>query len=82
MRHMLLSPDILRNRFCDMIDHEQNGYLAKELDCEDMAHGIQWCIENNTDGLLSKNAREKVMNNYSIDIVSEQYKQLYKECLQ
>ena len=65
----------------DMIDHQQNGYLANELDCEDMAHGIQWCIENNADGLLSKNAREKVMNNFTINIVSKQYKQLYHSLL-
>ena len=62
----------------DMIDHEQNGYLAKELDCEDMAKGIQWCIEHNTDGVLSRNSRDKVMTNYTIDIVSKQYKQLYQ----
>jgi glycosyltransferase involved in cell wall biosynthesis len=62
----------------DMIDHQQNGYLAKELDCEDLSYGIQWCIENNTNDVLSKKARQKVMNNYTIDIVSEQYKQLYQ----
>ena len=62
----------------DMIDHQQNGYLANELDCEDMAHGIQWCIENYTNDVLSLNARQKVMNNYTIEIVSEQYKQLYQ----
>lgn len=62
----------------DMIDHQQNGYLAKEFDCEDMAKGIQWCIENNINEVLSANARQKVMNNYTIDIVSKQYKQLYQ----
>lgn len=62
----------------DMIDHKQNGYLAKEKDSEDLSRGIEWCIVNNADGSLSKNAREKVMNNYTIDIVSEQYKQLYE----
>lgn len=62
----------------DMIDHQQNGYLAKELDCEDMAHGIQWCIEHNANDALSMNARKKVMNNFTIDIVSKQYKQFYQ----
>lgn len=65
----------------DMIDHHQNGYLATELDCEDMAHGIQWCIEHNKDKVLGKNAREKVINTYTTDIVSEQYKQLYLSLL-
>ena len=65
----------------DMIDHQQNGYLAKERDCEDMAKGIQWCLEHNADNVLSKNARKKVMNNYTIPIVSEQYKRLYQSIL-
>lgn len=62
----------------DMIDYKQNGYLAKEKDSEDMAKGIEWCIAHNTDGTLSKNARTKVMENYTIDIVSEKYKELYE----
>jgi len=62
----------------DMIDHQQNGYLAEENNCEDLANGIKWCIGHNTDGFLSKNAREKVLNNFTIDIVSKQYKYLYE----
>jgi len=62
----------------DMIDHEQNGYLAEENNCEDLANGIQLCIRHNTDGFLSKNAREKILNNFTIDIVSKQYKYLYE----
>jgi glycosyltransferase involved in cell wall biosynthesis len=65
----------------DMIEHKQNGYLAKEKDSEDLARGIEWCLANNADGILSINAREKVMNNYTVDIVSEQYKQLYESLL-
>ena len=62
----------------DMIDHQQNGYLAKELDCDDLAYGVQWCLAHNVDGLLSENARNKVVNNYTVDIVSEQYRKLYE----
>ena len=65
----------------DMINHKQNGYLAKEKDSEDLAKGIEWCLTHNADGALSKNAREKVMKNYTIDIVSNQYKQLYESLL-
>lgn len=65
----------------DMIEHKQNGYLAKEKDSKDLAKGIEWCLANNADGILSINAREKVMNNYTVDIVSEQYKQLYESLL-
>jgi len=62
----------------DMIDHQQNGYLAKEKDYEDLAKGIEWCLMHNADEALSKYAREKVMQNYTIDIVSKQYNQLYQ----
>jgi len=62
----------------DMIDHKKNGYLVKEKDSEDLAGGIEWCMANNADGALSKNARDKVMNNYTVDIVSKQYIQLYQ----
>lgn len=62
----------------DMIEHKQNGYLAKELDSEDLAKGIEWCILHSTDGALSKKARQKVMDNFTIEIVSEQYKKLYE----
>lgn len=65
----------------DMIEHKQNGYLARERDCEDLANGIEWCLSNNEERVLSKNAREKVMNNFTIDIVSEKYKKLYQSLL-
>lgn len=62
----------------DMIDHKQNGYLAQERNAEDLAKGIQWCIEHNSENTLSANAREKVMSNYTINIVSKQYIKLYR----
>lgn len=65
----------------DMIEHKKNGYLAKERDCEDLANGIRWCMEHNEEGLLSKQAREKVLANYTIDIVSNQYKRLYESMI-
>ena len=61
----------------DMIDHKQNGYLAKENDSEDFAQGIKWCMADNREKLC-KAAREKVIRNYTPEIVCEQYKQLYE----
>lgn len=62
----------------DMIDHQKNGYLAREKDCADLSKGIEWCLENNVQGTLSEKARKKVLSNYTIDIVAEQYKKLYE----
>lgn len=65
----------------DMIEHKKKGYLASEQDCEDLAKGIEWCLNNNKDNVLGRAAREKVITNYTIDIVSNQYKQLYESLL-
>lgn len=61
----------------DLIDHQINGYLAKERDVEDLSKGIIWCLENNKDGVLSRNARKKVLDNYTPEIVGKQYAELY-----
>lgn len=65
----------------DMIDHKQNGYLACENDADDLAQGIQWCLANNHDNILGKNAREKVLNNYTPEIVCKKYIELYESLL-
>lgn len=62
----------------DMVEHQVNGYLAHEKDAEDLAQGIRWCLENNKDGSLSTVARKKVMDNYTIDRVGQQYAELYE----
>ncbi len=61
----------------DMVEHQVNGYLAKEKDSEDLARGIRWCLDNNKDSSLSAAARKKVMDNYTIERVGKQYAELY-----
>lgn len=65
----------------DMVEHQQNGYLAKEKDPEDLAQGIRWCLDNNSDASLSIAARKKVMGNYTIERVGKQYAELYNSLL-
>ena len=65
----------------DMIEHKQNGYLAKEKDDADLAQGILWCMENNPDNCLGKAGRKKVLENFTPEIVSQQYKTLYESVL-
>jgi glycosyltransferase involved in cell wall biosynthesis len=36
----------------DLIKHKYNGYLAKYKDAEDLATGIEYCIENNVVGKI------------------------------
>ena len=61
---------------------DQNcGYLAEPFDSEDFARGILWCLENNSDNHLSDNARQKVLGNYTPEIVGRQYAALYSRVL-
>lgn len=65
----------------EVVTHKVTGYLAEPFDSIDLAKGIIWCIENNNDGQLSNNARKKVEENFTMEIVSKQYTNLYKSLL-
>jgi glycosyltransferase involved in cell wall biosynthesis len=64
----------------DLIEHKKNGYLAETLSPRDLACGIEWCLENNGDGKLSRHARKKVEESFSMAAIAAKYKELYK-CL-
>lgn len=63
----------------DLIEHKKNGYLAKSYSVEDLSNGIIWSIENNIDNSLSFNARNKIIENFSLEKTSRQYLKLYSE---
>jgi glycosyltransferase involved in cell wall biosynthesis len=63
----------------DMIDHQINGYLAKEHDDSDLARGILWCLANNEGNHLGIAGRKKVIEKFSPEVVGKQYLDLYTE---
>jgi len=65
----------------DMIDHKQNGYLAEAFSGEDLARGIHWCLHTEK-GKTFATSRKKVEENFTMEIVSKQYIDLYKSLLQ
>lgn len=65
----------------DMIDHQDNGYLAKAYDTSDLTVGIVYCLSHNEDNGLSYNARKKVLDNFKIEDIANRYIELYKEIL-
>lgn len=66
----------------DMIKHKQNGYLAEYKSVDDLAQGICWMLEDKSRLIdLEQNARQKVLDNYTYDIVGNKYLELYKELL-
>jgi len=66
----------------DLIDHKINGYLARPFEPIDLAGGIRYILDNNEKrGILSFNARKKIIKVFDINIVANQYKELYEEIL-
>jgi len=65
---------------CDMIGHQQNGYLAKPFDIEDLARGIAWVLEDEERLMkLGVNGREKVEQNFTLEIQANKYISVYKD---
>jgi glycosyltransferase involved in cell wall biosynthesis len=66
----------------DLIDHEQNGYLARPFDPADLARGILWILEEHgSQRELAAGARRKVMQEFAIERVAGQHMDLYRNLL-
>lgn len=64
----------------EMIEHQKNGYLAKAMDSNDLANGIQWILaDTKRYDRLSIAAREKAVQEYSIEAQARRYRDLYEE---
>ncbi len=67
----------------DLIEHEKNGYLAQPYKTEDLAQGIAWVLENEErHQKLSFRAREKVEQEFTMEIQSRRYLSLFAEILE
>ena len=65
----------------DLVDHQQNGYLAKPFDTFDLAAGISWVLGAESGAHLAVNSRRKVLKCFDSKIVAQQYIGLYQEVL-
>lgn len=65
----------------DIIDPQQNGYLATPFNPTSLAEGIDWILNHPAPQDLSQNARQKVMENFESTMVARQYLELYKGVL-
>lgn len=67
----------------DMIEHQKNGYLSEPLDSDDLAQGIEWVLSDEAQYRnLSRRAREKCKQEYTIDIQAKKYIDLYNNLTQ
>jgi glycosyltransferase involved in cell wall biosynthesis len=66
----------------DMIEHQINGYLAKPFEANDLAEGIMWVLGNpGRTHLLSKQARQSVLERYALDVIASNYLSLYQSVI-
>ena len=66
----------------DMIEHKKNGYLAQPYKIEDLAQGIAWVLENKErHQKLSYHAREKVEQEFTLEIQASRYVSIFREIL-
>lgn len=66
----------------DIVDHKENGYLAKPFDTTDLATGIEWVLHAPNYAELSANARDKVLNEFDSEVVVKRYIDLYRSVLE
>ena len=62
----------------EMIDHKENGFLARFQNVEDLANGIRYVLNPDNYERLGKAAREKVLERYSEKNVAQQYIEVYE----
>ncbi len=65
----------------DMIDHKENGYVAKPMDAEDLAKGINWIMSSSEETMvkLSERCRKKAEELYALEIQANKYRRLYED---
>ena len=65
---------------CDLITHKETGYIAKKENVEDLAIGIEWCIEHSAD--TRRPCRETVLTEYTLKLQAARYMKLYESITQ
>ncbi len=65
----------------EMIDHLQNGYLARAKDPQDLSEGMAWVLQHPSPDTLSAACLHKVNTLYRQDLVAKRYEELYRKML-
>ncbi len=65
----------------EMIEHKQTGFLATYKSAENFAEGIKWVLFEADATVLARNARKKVLENYSQEVVKGRYQEAYHNIL-
>jgi glycosyltransferase involved in cell wall biosynthesis len=65
----------------EMVDHQQNGYLAEYKSAGDLAKGMYEILHAKNADELALNARNKVLHDFNNATVAKQYLKIYKSVL-
>ncbi|MGI6232146.1 MAG: glycosyltransferase family 4 protein [Prevotella sp.] len=65
----------------EMIDHQQNGYIAQYKNAEDLARGIRWVLDEADHDTLANNALRKAQTSYSEQSVAMKYIEVYNQAM-
>ncbi|WP_332057410.1 glycosyltransferase [Helicobacter suis] len=65
----------------DLITHQENGYLARPFEIEDLKAGIEWVLTTQDYTRLCEHARNSVLDRFSEHVIARQMLNLYKEIL-
>lgn len=65
----------------DIVDHRQNGYLAKAFDTTDLASGFEWVLDPARRLMLSASARAKAMSAFSAPLIAQRHLALYQQVM-
>ncbi|MGA9378643.1 MAG: glycosyltransferase family 4 protein [Phormidium sp.] len=64
----------------DIVDHQQNGYLATPFEVDDLAKGIAWVLEDGErQQKLRFQARQKSLREFAKNVQARRYLSLYEE---
>jgi len=65
----------------EVVDHFENGYLAKHRSAEDLARGLNWVLDHQAIDQLGVKARSKVLSAFSEESIGRHYLHWYNEVL-
>ena len=67
----------------DLIEPGRTGYLAQAFDAQDLAHGIEWLLNDDDRRLeISKHCRQKVLTDFELSKTVGRYIHLYSRILE
>ena len=65
----------------EMIDHQQNGYLATVGSAQELADGLAFVLTHSNPNILRQNARESAETRFSEAVVARQHIELYRQLM-